>query len=149
MLDAVSSALTGFSAATRRYEAAANTFASQDVRGPGVSSPIAPANGAPGGPPPNEPPPVEETGGASGGPAAGLRNTTPSYLTVLDPNADNSDTGSGGSVTQASAEAAEENQTDPDASAASAQTDATEQSQARQRAIQATNELVRKLYDLG
>ena len=146
MLDAVSSALTGFSAATRRYEAAANTFASQDVRGPGASSSIAPANGAPGGPPPNEPPPVEETGGASGGPAAGLRNTTPSYLTVLDPNADNSDTGG---VTQVSAEAAEENETDPDASAASAQTDATEQSQARQRAIQATNELVRKLYDLG
>src|SRR5262245_39781442 len=108
MLDAVSSALTGFSAATRRYEAVANTFASQDVSGPGASSPSAPVNGAPGGPPPNEPPPVEETGGASGGPAAGLRNTTPSYLAALDPSADNSDTGSGSSVTQASIEAAEE-----------------------------------------
>ena len=149
MLDAVSSSLTGFSAATRRYEAAANTFASQDVRGPGASSPSAPANGAPGGPPPNEPPPVEETGEANGGPAAGLRNTTPSYLAALDPGADDSDTGRDGSVTQANAEVAEESETDQDASETRAQAEATEQSQARQRAIQATNELVRKLYDLG
>lgn len=155
MLDAVSSALSGLSAATRRFDATANNSFNEETRGAGGPSPsggVSPAGGTLGGPPPEEPRAVEETGSPGRGSAASLRSTTPSYLSVLDPSVDDSedDSNSATDITNTvNVEAAEDDETNPDALDSSAALEIRSRSEADQQAIRVNNELVRRLYDLG
>ena len=154
MLDAVSSALSGFSAVTRRFDAVANNSFNEETRGAGGPSPSgpatggSPASGAPGGPPPEDPRAVEETGSPGRGSAASLRSTTPSYLSALDPSVDASEEDSDSAAVTTDVDAAEDDETNPDGSG-SAALEIQARSEADQQAIRVTNELVRRLYDLG
>lgn len=139
MLNAVGSETS----AASRYDATANNVNKQETRearAPASDS----ASSALGGSAPTETQQVEETASASRGPAASLRSTTPSYLTTLDLSSDDSKTASDFVSEEVSTEATQE----IEAKAQAAEAEATERSQADQRALQAANELVRKLYDL-
>jgi flagellar basal-body rod protein FlgC len=132
MIDAVSSALAGISAATRRFEAAANNIANQDSRG------ALPTNIMPGAQQPYQPVRVEQVSTPSGGPAASLRSTTPAYLAVYDPQS--SDADGNGFVAQPNVDTVEETTQEIEANA---------QLQANLQILQATDAMVRRLYDLG
>jgi hypothetical protein len=154
MLDAVSSALSGLSAANRRFDAVANNSFNEETRGAGGPSPSGPTGGAGasgglGGPAPEDPRAVDETASSGRGSAASLRSTTPSYLSSLDPSVEEAEEDSNSAAVNPDVEAAEDDEANLDGSDSGAALEIQARSEADQQAIRVTNELVRRLYDLG
>jgi hypothetical protein len=160
MLEAVSqSALPGAHAASRRSEAAANEARQETRSGSSFAAAAQPGGApspgaAPAPPPPAEGPrPVEEAGAASSDTATALRSAAPSYLSALDPSVGGSERGGDAVVADLAADAAKDAQRETAAerelARGRAQGEASERSEADRRAIQANNEVVRRLYDLA